>query len=77
MSCKICKDLKYNEDVKAVYFDGTATSIKDLQNLLIGTNQLNMNVIHTKINWWCIKYKDGSIVWKRNKCFETNYKLIN
>ena len=77
MSCKICKDLKYNENVSAVFFDGTAASIKDLQSLLAGTNQLNMNTIHTKIGWWCLKYKDGSIVWKRNKCFETNYKLMS
>ncbi len=76
MACKICKDLKFNEDVKAVYFDGTAQSIKELQNLLSGSNQLNMNTLHTHLNWWAVKYSDGSIVWKRNKCFASGYKII-
>ena len=76
MNYKICKDLKFNEDVKAIYFDGTSQSIRDLQNLLAGTNQLNMSTLHTKIGWWAIKYNDGSLVWKRNKCFESGYKII-
>ena len=76
MACKICKDIKYNEDVKAVYFDGTAQSITELQNLLAGSNQLNMNTLHTKLNWWAVKYRDGSIVWKRNKCFTSGYEII-
>lgn len=76
MSCKICKDLKFNEDVRAIYFDGTSNSIKELQQLISNSGQLNMNTLHTKIGWWCIKYTDGSIVWKRNKCFSTNYKII-
>lgn len=76
MACKVCKDLKFNEDVKAVYFDGTSNAIKELQKLLSGSNQLNMNTLHTKIGWWAVKYKDGSIVWKRNKCFASGYKII-
>lgn len=76
MSCYSCKDIKFNEDVSAVYFDGTSSSILSLQRLLSGTNQLNMNTLHTKIGWWCVKYKDGSIVWKKNKCFTSNYKII-
>ena len=76
MACKICKDLKYNEDVKAVFFDGTSQSIRELQNLMSGSNQLNMNTLHTKINWWAVKYSDGSIVWKRNKCFASGYMII-
>ena len=72
-----CKDLKHNESVKAVYFDGTSSSIKNLQSLLSGSNQLNMNTLHTKIGWWAVKYNDGSIIWKKNKCFNTNYKIIN
>lgn len=77
MACKICKDLQQNEDVKAIYFDGTATSIRELQSLLTNTNKLNLNTLHTKIGWWLVKYKDGSFVWKRSKCFETGYKIIN
>lgn len=76
MACKVCKDLKFNEDVKAVYFDGTSNAIKELQKLLSGSNQLNMNTLHTKIGWWAVKYKDGSIVWKRNKCFAAGYKIV-
>ena len=75
MACN-CKDLKFNENVKATYFDGTSSSIKDLQAFLGGSNRLNMNTLHTKIGWWCIKYNDGSIIWKRNKCFKTNYQVI-
>lgn len=71
-----CKDIKFNEKVKAVYFDGTAASINDLQSLLNGTNQLNLNTLHTKIGWWAVKYNDGSIVWKRSKCFKNNYEQI-
>lgn len=77
MTCKTCKDIKYNQTVKAVYFDGTSTSIKALQSLLSGSNQLNMNTLHTKIGFWAVKYNDGSIVWKKNKCFHTNYEVIN
>ena len=77
MGYNTCKDIKYNENVKAVYFDGTSSSIKNLQALLSGSNQLNMNTLHTKIGWWAVKYNDGSIVWKKNKCFNTNYKIIN
>lgn len=76
MACKICKDINHNETVKAVYFDGTAQSITELQNLMAGSNQLNMNTLHTKINWWAVKYSDGSIVWKRNKCFASGYSII-
>ena len=76
MNYNICKDLQCNEDVKAVYFDGTAQSIKSLQNLLSGSNQLNMNTLHTKLNWWAVKYSDGSIIWKRNKCFASGYRII-
>jgi len=77
MAFKNCKDIMFNENVKAVHFDGTANSIKDLQSLLAGSNQINMNTLHTRIGWWAVKYKDGSIVWKRNKCFDTNYEIIN
>lgn len=77
MACKSCKDIKFNENVKAAYFDGTSTTLKDLQNLMAGSNQLNMNTLHTKIGWWAVKYNDGSIVWKRNKCFNTNYEILN
>lgn len=77
MACKNCKDIKFNESVKAVYFDGTSVTLKDLQKLMAGSNRLNLNTLHTKIGWWAIKYKDGSIVWKRNKCFNTNYEVIN
>lgn len=76
MSCRVCKDIKFNEDVKAVYFDGTASSISDLQNLLVGLNHLNMHTLHTKIGQWCVRYKNGSVVWKKNKCFKSNYKII-
>lgn len=76
MNCKICKDIKYDQDVKAVFFDGTSSSIKDVKNLLFGSNQLNMNTLHTKIGWWVVKYSDGSIVWKKQKCFESGYKII-
>ena len=76
MSCHSCKDIKFNEDVFAVYFDGTSSSILSLQRLLSGTNQLNMNTLHTKLNWWAVKYSDGSIIWKRNKCFAAGYKII-
>ena len=71
----ICKDLKANEDVKAVHFDGTAQSIRDLQKLVSGSMQLNLNTLHTKIGWWAVKYQDGSIVWKKNKCFETGFSI--
>ena len=77
MACRVCKDLKLNEDIKAVYFDGTAQSIYDLQNLLQGSNQYNLNTIHTKIGQWACKYKDGSIIWRKGKCFNTNYKILN
>lgn len=77
MACKLCKDIKFNENVKAAYFDGTSATLKDLQNLMAGSNQLNMNTLHTKIGWWVVKYNDGSIVWKRNKCFNTNYEILN
>lgn len=76
MACRICKDLKLNEDVKAVYFDGTSQSINDLQNLLLGSNQLNMNTLHINLGWWAIKYLDGSIVWKRDKYFASRYEII-
>lgn len=77
MDYKTCIDLKFNEKVKAIYFDGTAASIKRLQGLLAGSNQLNMNTLHTKIGWWAVKYNDGSIIWKKNKCFNTNYEILN
>lgn len=76
MACKQCKDLLNNEDVRAIYFDGTAAAIADLQTFLIGGTRINMNTLHTKIGYWAIKYKDGSIVWKKNKCFNNNYKLL-
>ena len=77
MNYTLCKDMKYNENVKAVYFDGTSSAISKLQGLLSGSNQFNMNTLHTKIGWWAIRYNDGSIVWKKNKCFNTNYKIMN
>lgn len=76
MACRVCKDLKLNEDIKAVYFDGTAQSIYDLQNLLQGSNQLNINVLHTKTGQWACKYKDGSIIWRKGECFNSGYKII-
>lgn len=76
MACRICQDIKYDEDVKAVFFDGTSQSIIDLQKLLAGSNQLNMNTLHTKINWWAVKYNDGSVLWKKSKCFASGYRII-
>ncbi len=77
MACKLCKDLKLNENVQAIYFDGTAQSIYELQKLLQGSNQLNTNILHTKIGQWVCKYKDGSIIWRKGDCFNTNYKILN
>lgn len=70
-----CTDLKYDKNGKCVFFDGSSDSIVSLKRLLFGTNQLNMNTLYTKINWWCIKYDDDSVIWKRNKCFNTYFKI--
>lgn len=75
MAINICKDLQFNENVKAVYFDGTSTTLSDLKKLIAGSN-LNLNTLHTKIGFWCVKYKDGSIVWKKQKCFSTGFQVI-
>lgn len=77
MACKLCKDLKLNENISAVYFDGSAQAIYDLQILLRGSNQVNTNTLHTKIGQWACKYKDGSIIWRKGECFTNNYKVIN
>lgn len=76
MGCKLCKDLKLNENVQAIYFDGTAQSIYELQKLLQGSNQLNTNTLHTKIGQWACKYNDGSIIWRKNDCFSNGYKIL-
>ena len=34
MAYKLCKDIKLDENVSAVYFDGSAQAIYDLQKLL-------------------------------------------
>ena len=72
----ICKDLKNNEDVRAIYFDGSNQSIKELQQLLYGSNQLDVSTLHTKLNWWAIKYSNGTIIWKRDRYFALEYKII-
>lgn len=71
---KTYKDLTNKKDVKAIYFDGTSNSIKDLQKLMSGVQSLNMNTLHTKVGLWAVRYQDGSIVWKKNKCFNNNFK---
>lgn len=76
MAINICKDLQFNEDVKAVYFDGTSNTLGDLRKLVAGSSNLNLNTLHTKIGFWCVKYKDGSIVWKKQKCFSSGYKIV-
>jgi len=75
MAIKNCKDIKYDMQAKAAYFDGTAQSIKELQTLVGSEAQLNLNTLHTKIGWWAVRYQDGGIVWKRSSCFSTNYKV--
>ena len=73
---KHCLDIYYNQSVKAVYFDGTSNTLKEIQDLIIGTNNFNIDLLYTKIGWWLVKYPNGSLVWKKNKCFHTNYKII-
>ncbi len=77
MAYKLCKDIKLNENVNAVYFDGSAQAIYDLQKLLKGSNQLNTNTLHTRIGQWVCKYKDGSIIWRKGECFNSGYTILN
>ena len=76
MAIKTCQDINNGQDTLAVYFDGTKESIIELQKLLSGSNQLNMSILHTKIGWWAVKYRDGSMLWKRGKCFNNNFKIL-
>jgi len=74
---KVCEDCLIKQKVKSLHFDGTEQSIKLLQQLYKNSNdKINMNTLHTKINQWVVKYPDGKIIWRKDCCFDINYKVL-
>ena len=68
MAYKLCKDIKLDENVSAVYFDGSAQAIYDLQKLLKEAGFMKYDVPA------CIYLEDVEVY---NQPLQYNYEYID
>lgn len=72
-----CIDINNNIKVQAIYFDGKAQSLKDIQIFMINNTNFSIDILYTKIGYYLVQYPDKTLIWKKSKCFANNYKIIN